>query len=562
MQHFIKTIGISLSLFFCAGTLMAQIPKIPKVPKVNIGKGDKAKNTRDAQKNQTTKTTTNTTNTKTEPTKEPNNTNSACESALKGLRNQLAEIKQKTEAGQSGNNVAGAYSMANTYLNRLKDANCPDYATGKSEYEKVEKEAEDYKTKKQQVSNQIYKADAAYTETLRKLQQSRDALNRLNVADELAVLVQNASYKPLKDDATKYGLESNYRRADEEYTKLLTFFSGEDKYLRQELDAAYANLKSQKSSTGWLLEKFTILSRYCDIALAINPNSTIHKDAKAEALKYKEMTLQKMRDTGVFSSKFHEENVYKVLFSDKPFVAGKESQNTIKTKFSLNDKIYGIAYFDERESKPLLLTFDLGSDKYIKNETHQQDAGGQGYYAFEVIPDAATGWTKLGYYITRDLAALTPRQYKINVSINKAVGTLELDATTGQEHVEKVNKAIYEKRVDMNRMQKPVSNDATAIDQATKLLSSAAGPDQKLQVQRVVVLNKNWTTYYDPNYIVKTISRRAIDVEIAYKDLKTGKCYCHATVISQNHNTKTFTNYEMSVRPNMENEIRCENINK
>lgn len=593
MKHLIKAISFSIGFAFCASPVMAQIPKIPKVNVPKIGK----------DKKDTPNTNTNTKST-TNGGKSIDEYNAAMKEgyALKSAlnytaaipffekaanvaptsatqpyerdaRNQVTFCKEKEAKCKENltkmNDLAAAknYNEISGILNRFCDAppasgaGC-DCLISTVELSKFKNAVDGDKNRKEELNTQIYAANAAYTNTMRTLTQSRDALNRLDVVEGLYKNIAAANHKQLKDEAIKYGLESTYNSAESEYQKVLAFFTGEDKYLRKELDDAYANIKSAKPATSWLLEKFTILSRYCDMALIINPSSTVHKEAKAEALKYKEMTLQKMRDSGVFSSKFHEENVYKVIFSDKPFVAGKESQNTIKTKFSLNDKIYGMAYFDERKSEPMLLTFDLGSEKYIKSNTHRQDAGGQGYYAFEVIPDVATGWTRLAYHITGDLMKLTPRKYNINVSINKAIGTLEIDATTGQEHVEKVNKAIYEKRVDMNRMEKPVATDATAIEQATKLFSGTAYPEQKVQVLRVVVLNKAWTTYYDPNYIVKTIAHRAIDVEIGYKDLKTGKCYCEGHVVSQNHNGKVFTNYEVSGHPDMDNEIRCENINK
>jgi len=57
MQHFIKAIGICLSLFFCASPLMAQFPKVPKIKVPKVAKDKSAENTRDAQKGATKKDT-------------------------------------------------------------------------------------------------------------------------------------------------------------------------------------------------------------------------------------------------------------------------------------------------------------------------------------------------------------------------------------------------------------------------------------------------------------------------------------------------------------------------
>jgi hypothetical protein len=556
------------ALTFSVSDGVAQI----RVPDIKIGgKGkDKAADAkRDAQKSGTQKdvppppkenTKTNTTTTTT--TKD--NTQ-FCKDKAAAVRVRLSKMDSITYAKITTKEPYNELGSIEWDIKRELSGKCTEHDAVLGEYNKkkadVDKIYADYETERKF----FYQQEEAY----RKLHSS-----------QIPSLSNPSDFNKYMEHALSVNLAENTKRAeafkkkfpDYVYTSTTSSMESERQhseefhltvaaqYARKNIDEAHKMLREKDPNTSLCLRNFSLLNAYCSAICQAHPNNQLFQNMKKETADLKEQTLTKMRASGIFTSTFHEQNVNKILLSDKPFVIGQEANNTLRTSFTANETIYGIIYFDSKRS-------GVGLIFKSENETIKAEEAGTGseaksYITFEVIPtDKSTSGIALGF--TRGAHKLLPRKYDFTISTyDNPVGKVTIDFSQGLDRLEPLYQKVRTNRAASARMPKAAVKDP-AVEQ--KIISAAMAMSFHsiggiTKIHRVVLLEKDWKIERNWRGVITGRSRRA---EIAFTSKEDGKCYMTEVIVGQGHNGKDFAgDYSVGLAYHGAEDILLENVNK
>jgi len=114
--------------------------------------------------------------------------------------------------------------------------------------------------------------------------------------------------------------------------------------------------------------------------------------SKLAEKKKKASPLRKVDENFKYTSDFHKSNVGNILFSNRPIVIGNEDPAQFKTEFSINEKIYAMAYL-RGTIKDLFkaggrYNMEMGPEnRDVKGFSFNPDDLEKSYYHIEILPD-------------------------------------------------------------------------------------------------------------------------------------------------------------------------------
>lgn len=160
--------------------------------------------------------------------------------------------------------------------------------------------------------------------------------------------------KKLNYTATRKQLEEKGVRTAKkyEYDKLIAY--------KQEYTDMYNN-RFRNQINGYIEEAYKFRAKDLGKSVKAAKNAawlaeavTLMLPENEEAKKLKADADKTLEDIGgeyysqIYTSDFHKQNTGKILFSKEPIVIGEERPDQFTTDFTAKDKIYAIAYLDER----------------------------------------------------------------------------------------------------------------------------------------------------------------------------------------------------------------------
>ncbi|MCD4795389.1 MAG: hypothetical protein K8R54_19310 [Bacteroidales bacterium] len=203
----------------------------------------------------------------------------------------------------------------------------------------------------------------------------------------------------------------------------------------------------------------------------------------------------------VFTSDFHKQNAGKILFSNKPIVAGKEDPAQFKTEFTINENIYAIAYLDgtitditgNDPKGRYVLNIDNSTNKYINFGHNPQDMQ-MSYYPIEIIPAVDIAIHGLDCIeFAKALTSLSPRNHTIKLSLGygfsqvMAEGEFKIDLA-GMDAV----KLKADSETASNNAQNNYAKNTKLPEDFLKVTQKFSDPKLS-QAAMKIILKKNWT---------------------------------------------------------------------
>jgi hypothetical protein len=211
-----------------------------------------------------------------------------------------------------------------------------------------------------------------------------------------------------------------------------------DEHLTTYINEHFENAYKFKSEEAKSIKEITAAKDLIDAASMMLPEDEAVKKLKAEVDKAYE-SLAGPYYKKVYTSDFHKENVGKILFSNKPIVAGQEDPAQFKTKFSITERIYGIVYlkgtvkglFNGNTTGMYKINL-AGKSDFIYFEHIPVDMN-KSYYIIEILPDPAiaTHADDAGNFPWR-LAGLSPRTHHLEIAYadkKVAFGEIDIDCS-------------------------------------------------------------------------------------------------------------------------------------
>jgi hypothetical protein len=342
------------------------------------------------------------------------------------------------------------------------------------------------------------------------------------------------------------------------------FISGE---INLSIENAYSLKSKGKSGLSEALAAAEAGLLVADAILLIVPDHSkclqLKKDAKTVYDK-----IDSEFGTSVYTSKFHKENVGKLLLSKSPIIIKQENPGAITDKFKASDYIYGMFYlkgtFKEltRESYKLIQKIEVdGVEKISRYFVLQDDNREATYLTTEIIADPKTAQTKGVVEYSKALSILSPRLHKVKVSLIDdfggqnilAQGEFDLDCSEGMESLEKTAKQLADNELKKVVMPKAGMKDAKLEKEILMLLT-----DWKEKPLRAVITSKDWTI--NRNTLTGIIEFRSIWSAVAFKT-PDGQCKIFYLSFKQPYKGKGYGKTESWGVGDSEM-ISCENVNK
>lgn len=556
------------ALTFSVSDSIAQI----RIPNAIGGKGkDKAADAkRDAQKSGTQKDVPPPPK---ENTKTNSNSNTAkddytqfCKDKAAAVRVRLSKMDSITYANITTKEPYTQLSSIEWDIKRdlLQTGKCTEHDAVLGEYNKkkadVDKIYADYETERKFFYQQEEAYRKLYSSQIPSLSNPSDFNKYMEYALSVNLAENTKRAEAFKKKFPDHVYSSSVGSMESERQRSEQFhLNAAAQYVRTNIDETNKVFRSKDPNTSICLRHFSLLNAYCTAVCNAHPSNQLFQNMKKETADLKEQTLAKMRASGIFTGTFHEQNIGKILLSDKPFVIGQESQNTIRTSFSANETIYGIVYLDgkARYVAPSVTLKFLSQSDEIKAQFAVRDDE-KAYYLFEILPDDK-GTSPVALDFTRAAKNLAPRKYDFTLEFNDvATGKLSIDFSTGLDRVAKLYDKICLNRAANARMPKAAAKDA-ALEQCIATSAAANLPDVA-KVHRVVITSSDWEINRNYRGVILSRNRRAY---IAFTAKENGKCYMNEVTVSQGHDGK---NYSSKCSVNFlylgAEDILLENVNK
>ncbi len=289
-------------------------------------------------------------------------------------------------------------------------------------------------------------------------------------------------------DGYRYNIVLNFK---EEYQK---FF---DSYIAVELnkiiERAYGLIDYNKKQS---VDHLKRAMKITDAVLLSIPDYQPVKDLKTDVDK---ATTDIAGDyfKKIYTSDFHKQNECKILFSNKPIVAGKEDPAQFKTEFTANENIYAIAYLDgtikditgNKPENRYLLNIDNSTNKYIYFKHNPQDMQ-MSYYPIEIIPAVDIAIHGLDCIeFAKALTSLSPRNHTIKLTLGyvMAEGEFKIDLAGMDAAKLKADAEIASKNAKNN-----YAKNTKLPKEFLKATKKFSDPGLS-QAAMKSILQKNWT---------------------------------------------------------------------
>ncbi len=300
----------------------------------------------------------------------------------------------------------------------------------------------------------------------------------------------------------------------------------------------------------------------------------------------------------LYASDFHRKNVGKVFFSEQPILPGKEDPKVLKTSFTANGTIYGIAYFSralpievghakeeadqhvyfkvllDKEKKPGRIAYDrktkgsvgFGGGKLVGN------VKGKAYYVFELYADSKGSQNVSSFHFARGLWTLPAGNHQLYISVQsndyrvqngvafeEATAVFSVDATGDRDGLKQRYYALADKWMGAVRMTKSGKRGKSILPALVKMAKEGYAPHEK--VLRTVVTSDDWDVTLN---IAGVPIYREVYIQNAYTvDEEKLICVMSSYRIKENYQGrgKYGPPFSDGIVPD-ETEILCKNVNK
>jgi hypothetical protein len=211
-------------------------------------------------------------------------------------------------------------------------------------------------------------------------------------------------------------------------------------YINSQIEEAW---KQKQYNEATAIQNISNAKYMIDAALMMLPDNEAVKKLKSD-VDNSFQTIAGAYYKKVYTSDFHEENVGKILFSNKPIVIGEEDPAQFKNEFSVNEKIYAVAYlngtikdltYDSPKAFYYMEIDDENNYKMINFEHNAEDMA-LSFYPIEIIPatdQAIHGVDCIEF--ANILANISPRPHNFVVKLGTgyskslAEGSVKIDLT-------------------------------------------------------------------------------------------------------------------------------------
>ncbi len=300
----------------------------------------------------------------------------------------------------------------------------------------------------------------------------------------------------------------------------------------------------------------------------------------------------------LYASDFHRKNIGKVFFSEQPIIPGKEDPKVLKTSFTANGTIYGIAYFSralpieighakeeaeqhvyfkvllDREKKPGRIAYDRktkGSVGFGGGKLTGTDKG-KAYFVFELYADPKSSKNVSSFHFARGLWTLPAGAHQLYISVQsndyrvqngmafeEATAVFSVDASADRDSLKKRYYELADKWMGNVRMTKSGKRGKSILPALAKMAKEGYAPNEK--VLRTVVTSDDWNVTLN---IAGVPVYREVYIQNAYSvDEEKLICIMQSYRIRENFQGrgKYGPPFSDGTVPD-ETEILCKNVNK
>lgn len=394
--------------------------------------------------------------------------------------------------------------------------------------------------------------------------------------DTRKVLADSIVYKVWKPNELERGtIWNNYVWVAKKFWEL--YKEKADKEIEPFINECLRNALTSKNSgtdiaagKNWAYSASTMVKAM----YAINPESQTAAKYKKDADNlYAE--LRSRVGAKYFTSKLHEENAMKVVFSRKPITLKAEDPASFTNTFAAGDPIYAMGYFEtdlttscsDRMTYWVNVYVDIpeyytGVADFYASYPVTATNGKQSYVFAEIVTPMEANHQPECLDLMKGFKNLKPGKHVVQIDITRyngnpmATGKFTLDcAFDGMAKLDAMIKPYEEKLIESVRMPKAaISNPA--LEQNMKNVLKEIYPDET--PLRVVITDKDWT--YERNAITGIIEFRYIGTTVAIKRAN-GECLLYDISFKQDYNGATYGDlWKYGVGGNQQ--IKCDNVMK